>query len=122
VYVDANLPTGIVGAMRQTFGWDVFFVLEHDDLRRAPDREHFVRARDQGRTLITLDRDFLDARRYPPDASGGVIVCSAPGERELLMLLARLDREVLRAGDGSPARVPGPLVGRILDWHSGAAF
>lgn len=122
VYVDANLPTGIVAAMRQTLGWDVFFVLEHDELRRAPDREHFARARDQGRTLITLDRDFLDERRYPAAASGGVIVCSAPGERELLQLLARLDREVLRVGDGSAARVPAPLSGRVLDWHAGAVF
>lgn len=122
VYVDANLPTGIVAAMRQMLGWDVFFVLEHDELRRAPDREHFARARDQGRTLITLDRDFLDQRRYPAASSGGVIVCSAPGERELLQLLARLDREVFRAANGRVARVPAPLRGRVLDWHSGAAF
>ena len=124
IYADANLPIGIIAAMRQTLGWDVFFVLEHDDLRRAPDREHFTRAREQGRTLITLDRDFLDERRYPCASSGGVIFCSAPGERELLLLLVRLDRELFRAASGAPdgARVIAPLAGRKLDWYPGATL
>lgn len=119
IYADANLPRGLVAAMREALGWDVLFVLEHDDLRRAPDREHYTRARDQGRTLITLDRDFLDEKRFPADLSGGVVVCSAPGERELLLLLGRLDRELFRAtGDAAPA----PLAGRKLDWHTGATL
>ena len=119
IYADANLPRGIVRAMRDTLGWDVLFVLEHDDLRRAPDREHFTRARDQARTLITLDRDFLDDKRFPAGLSGGVVVCSAPGERELLWLLTRLDRELFRAQCDSG---PAPLSGRKLDWHSGASL
>ena len=73
--------------MRQALGWDVLFVLEHDDLRRAPDVEHFRRARDLGRTLITLDHDFFDDRRFPPLDSPGVIVCSAPDEAGLVRLL-----------------------------------
>ncbi|HUF24218.1 MAG TPA: DUF5615 family PIN-like protein [Vicinamibacterales bacterium] len=121
IYADANLPQGIVRAMRETLGWDVLFVLEHDDLRRAPDREHFTRARDQGRTLITLDRDFLDTRRFPLDLSGGVVVCSAPGERELLLLLTRLDRELFRAARETDDGI-APLAGRTLDWHPGATL
>lgn len=120
IYADANLPRGIVSAMRDTLRWDVLFVLEHDDLRRAPDREHFSRARDQARTLITLDRDFLDDRRFPMDLSGGVIVCRAPGERELLLLLARLDNELFRASPSAAS--PAPLAGRKLDWHPGASL
>lgn len=123
IYADANLPRGIVGAMRESLGWDVLFVLEHDDLRRASDREHYARAREQGRTLITLDRDFLDEKRFPTDLSGGVIVCSAPGERELLLLIARLDTELFRqAATGSPAAQGAPLAGRKLDWHPGATL
>jgi len=122
VYADANLPLGIVRAMRETLGWDVLFVLEHDDLRRAPDREHFARARDQGRTLITLDRDFLDQRRFPAGAGGGVVVCSAPGEPELLLLLARLDRELFREAPAGGVVDPAPLAGRTLDWHPGATL
>ena len=41
VYADANIPSGVVGYMRTRLGWDVFFVLEHDDLRRARDIEHY---------------------------------------------------------------------------------
>ena len=36
VYADANIPTDVVAYMRATLGWDVLFVLEHDELRRAP--------------------------------------------------------------------------------------
>ena len=46
VYADANLPAGVIAAMRHDLHWDVLFVLEDDDLRRAPDREHYRRARD----------------------------------------------------------------------------
>ena len=40
VYADANLPVGLVAFMRATLGWDVFYVMEHDDLRRASDQRH----------------------------------------------------------------------------------
>ena len=35
IYADANVPAGIVAHMRVRLNWDVLFVLEHDDLRRA---------------------------------------------------------------------------------------
>lgn len=117
VYADANLPLGAVTAMRTRLGWDVLFVVEHDDLRRARDTEHYRRAREQGRTLLTFDRDFFDDRRFPPDESGGVIVLSAPNDRALVDLLGRLDRELLRDGYGDAIRAP--LAGRKLHWHSG---
>src|SRR5215207_10705485 len=92
VYADANVPNGIVAYMRTRLAWDVLFVIEHDDLRRARDIEHYRLARQLGRTLITLDRDYLDDRRFPPDESGGVIVLMAPDERGYVNLLKRLDR------------------------------
>jgi hypothetical protein len=108
VYVDANLPAGVVAAMRERLRWDVLFVLEHEDLRRAPDHRHYASAREFGRTLITLDRDFLDDRRFPPEQSPGVIVCSAPDEHALVRLLIEIDDTVFR-----PAGVdPLPLRGR----------
>ncbi|HKE85097.1 MAG TPA: DUF5615 family PIN-like protein [Vicinamibacterales bacterium] len=121
VYVDANVPAGLVGRMRQSLRWDVLFVLEHDDLRRAPDGEHYRLARQLRRTLITLDRDYLDDRRFPPSESGGVLVLSAPTENGLLALLKRLDKELLRAssqnGDETPSCDPLPLEGRKLHVH-----
>jgi len=122
VYVDANVPAGLVGRMRQSLLWDVLFVLEHDDLRRAPDGEHYRLARHLRRTLITLDRDYLDDRRFPPSESGGVLVLTAPTENGLLALLKRLDKEILRASSaangGEPrSEQPLPLEGRKLHIH-----
>ena len=114
IYVDANVPAGLVGFMRQTLQWDVLFVIEHDDLRRARDGEHYRLARQLRRTLITLDRDYLDDRRFPADQSGGVLVLTAPEERGYIGLLRRLDLEVFRAADAS---VTLPLAGRKLHMH-----
>ena len=46
--------------MRVRLRWDVFFVLEHEELRRARDIEHYRLARQLGRTIVTLDRDYVD--------------------------------------------------------------
>jgi hypothetical protein len=108
VYADANVPAGIVSFMRNRLQWDVFFVMEHDELRRAADDEHFRRAHDMRRTLVSLDHDYLDDRRFPPSQTAGVLILHAPDERLLARLLARLDRELFRrrvAGGGATAGV-----------------
>jgi hypothetical protein len=110
VYVDANVPAPLVAYMRHDLHWDALFVIEHDDLRRARDGEHYRLARQLRRTLITFDRDYLDDARFPPERSGGVIVLSAPGERGFMKLLARLDGELLRNS-------ASPLTGRKLHVH-----
>ena len=126
VYADANVPSGVVEFMRTRLHWDVLFVMEHDDLRRAPDDEHFRRAREMRRTLISLDRDYLDDQRFPASDSPGVLVMSAPDERFLVRLLARIDAGVFRprpTPEGSGRHeAPGlPLAGRKLhantDWN-----
>jgi predicted nuclease of predicted toxin-antitoxin system len=108
IYADANLPSGVVGFMRRRLHWDVLFVLEDPALRRAPDRAHFEHALDFGRTLITLDTDFLDDRRFPLASSPGVIFLSAPDERALCRLLERADQELLRSAEAGVL----PLRGR----------
>jgi hypothetical protein len=113
VYADANMPSGVVAYMREKLGWDVLFVIEHDDLRRARDIEHYRLARQLGRTLVTLDRDYLDDRTFPPDEGAGVIVFCAPDERWLRRLLARMDRELFRGADPRPL----PLERRKVEWH-----
>jgi hypothetical protein len=127
IYVDANVAAGLVNYMRTRLGWDVLFVVEHDDLRRARDGEHFRLARQLRRTLITLDRDYLDDRKFPPAASGGVLVLTAPDESGFMGLLSRLDRELLRVADDDMKVVEGddgvrddvalPLEGRKLHVH-----
>jgi hypothetical protein len=118
VYVDANVPAGIVGYMRARLQWDTVFVIEHEDLRRAPDAEHYRLARQLRRTLITCDRDYLDDRRFPMNESGGVLVLTAPDERGLIALLTRLDKEVLRSPADAAEGAALPLAGRKLHLHT----
>jgi hypothetical protein len=98
IYADANVPAGLVVYMRERLQWDVLFVLEEEGLRRAPDVKHYRLAQQLRRTLVTLDRDYLDDRRFPPDEGAGVLVISAPDERELSALLDRLDSTLFRRG------------------------
>jgi predicted nuclease of predicted toxin-antitoxin system len=118
VYVDANVPVGAVDRMRRDLSWDVLFVLEHEDLRRARDTDHYNRAFDLGRTLITLDRDFLDDRAFPLTSSPGVIVCSAPDERLLVRLLHYIDQTVFDLA----SRAEPPLRGRKLSLTTDVLF
>lgn len=110
VYADANVPSGLVRYMREQLRWDVLSVMDHPDLRRARDLEHYRLARQLRRTLVTLDRDYLDDRLFPPAQGSGVLVMAGPDERGLAGLLARLD-QLLFAG------APLPLDGRKLHAH-----
>jgi len=110
VYVDANIPAGLVTFMRNELQWDVLFVMEHDDLRRAPDPDHYRLARELRRTLISFDRDYLDDRKFPLSESGGVLVMTAPEENGYMKLLTRLDAELFRQD-------VLPLDGRKLHVH-----
>lgn len=115
VYVDANLPFGLVTAMRHELGWDVLFVLEEPQWRRASDRAHYDRALELGRTLITLDQDFFDDRRFPIELSPGVIVCSAPNEAGLLRILRYVDRAMLRASTDGTLPLRGRKIPLTID-------
>jgi hypothetical protein len=91
----------------------VLAVIEHDDLRRAPDTHHFDLARRLHRTLVTIDRDYLDDRRFPPPLSPGVLVVWAPNERLLARTLQRVDAALFRpSGEDAPPALP--LEGRKL--------
>jgi len=112
IYADANVPAGLVAHMRERLDWDVLFVLEEDELRRAPDLRHYRLARQLRRTLITLDRDYLDDRRFPPGEGSGVVVIQAPNERELAKLLTRIDRLLFKeasTASGAAGSPPAPL-------------
>jgi predicted nuclease of predicted toxin-antitoxin system len=115
VYADANVPAGLVTFMRHRLRWDVFYVMEQDDLRRARDTEHFRLARQMHRTLVTLDRDYFDDERFPPRESSGVIVLSAPDEQQLTYVLRRVDRWLRESGSSQPAALP--LAGRKVHAH-----
>ena len=114
VYIDANVPARLVAFMRDVLHWDALFVIEHNDLRRAHDGEHYRLARQLRRTLISFDRDYLDDRKFPPSESGGVLILTAPEERGYINLLKRLDVEVFQP---SRSACNLPLEGRKLHVH-----
>jgi hypothetical protein len=114
VYADANIPAGIVEFMRRRLCWDVLFVMEHDDLRRAPDLQHFRLAHQLHRTLVTLDRDYLDDRRFPPGETSGVLVVWAPNEQLLARMLLRIHRVVFEVDESRRPAPALPLAGRKL--------
>jgi hypothetical protein len=115
IYADANVPAGLVSFMRGTLHWDVLFVMEEDDLRRAPDLRHYQLAHQLRRTLVTMDRDYLDDRRFPPERGAGVLVIQAPDERQLAALLERVDRTLFQS---DAYTLVLPLEGRKLHVHT----
>ena len=115
IYADANVPAGLVSFMRTTLHWDVLFVIEENDLRRASDRRHFQLAQQLRRTLVTMDRDYLDDRRFPPEHGAGVLVIQAPDERQLAALLERVDRTLFQSEADALLL---PLEGRKLHVHT----
>jgi hypothetical protein len=119
IYADANVPAGLVSYMRSQLDWDVLFVIEQDELRRASDVRHYRLAVQLRRTLVTMDRDYLDDRRFPPAEGGGVLVINAPDEQQLTYLIERVDRRIFhRPANGSDDSTALPLAGRKLQVHT----
>ena len=118
LYADANVPARLIAHMRTKLEWDVLWVLEEDLLRRASDVKHYRLAHQLRRTLVTLDRDYLDDRRFPPDEGCGVLVIHAPDERELVALVGRIDRVLFQRSEQASEPVALPLVGQKLHVHT----
>lgn len=118
IYADANVPAGLVAHMRLRLHWDVLFVVEEESLRRAPDLKHYRLAQQLHRTLVTMDRDYLDDKRFPPNEGSGVLVINAPDERQLTALVERIDRAFFQpdASGAEPTRLP--LAGQKLQMNT----
>jgi len=117
IYADANVPAGLVAHMRLRLRWDVLFVVEEEALRRAPDVQHYRLAQQLGRTLVTMDRDYLDDKLFPPASGSGVLIINAPDEQQLSLLLERVDRLLFGELPGTDAAAL-PLAGRKLQINS----
>jgi hypothetical protein len=122
IYADANVPARLVAHMRQVLEWDVLFVLEDPALRRASDATHYRMAQQLRRTLITIDKDYLDDKRFPPAEGSGVLVISAPDDRQFEALMNRIDRVLFdrRAADAQGLPLAGQKLQVHTDWRRDA--
>lgn len=70
--LDANIPRSVLELLLRQ-GHQAQHVID-TDLVKATDDAIAIRAIADGLTLVTRDLDFADVRRYPPDATPGIVV------------------------------------------------
>lgn len=96
--LDENLPAEAAEVL-QASGFEAHAVWD-ESLSGAADEAIAIRARDEGRILVTLDLDFADIRTYPPGEHTGIIVLRPKNQdkvnvvahvRRLMMALAHRD-------------------------------
>jgi predicted nuclease of predicted toxin-antitoxin system len=66
-----------------------------ENLQGAPDERLYSTCCLEQRCLVTLDLDFADVTRFPPKATGGIVVIRVP-RNPSLTLLEDLIRQLLR--------------------------
>jgi predicted nuclease of predicted toxin-antitoxin system len=88
--VDENLPDSVARVLRAA-GHDATTVIEQG-LGGQADAVVAAACRQEGRTLLTLDRQFGNLRRYPPAGTPGAIVLRTASQEveELLGLVRRV--------------------------------
>lgn len=92
--LDENFGSRTQNIFRE-FDHDVHTVAE-EQLSGASDVELYGICCDEQRCFITLDLDFADVVRFPPENSSGIVVIRVPRNPSLI-LLERLVRYFLNA-------------------------
>jgi predicted nuclease of predicted toxin-antitoxin system len=87
--LDENL-SNLGKSLLEADGHDVMTVREQN-LRGASDVALFGVCRDEGRVLITLDHDFRQTLRFPPEESAGLVVLECRGRLSPANILARIE-------------------------------
>jgi len=90
--LDENFGTR-TQAIFTEFGYSADTVLS-EGLGGASDYDLYNVCREQGLCMVTLDLDFSDVVRFPPQATGGIIVVRCP-RNPSLKLLERMVRQFL---------------------------
>jgi predicted nuclease of predicted toxin-antitoxin system len=72
VKLDENVPDSVAGLLRAA-GHDVALARDQQ-LAGANDERVLTVAASEGRTLVTLDRDFTNILRHPPAPTAGIVV------------------------------------------------
>ena len=97
--VDENIGRSGIELLRQR-GHDAIGVREQG-LGGKPDSIVFEVCVAEGRTLITLDRDFGQVPRFPPERSAGIVVLDLAGPASQAGLRGRL-RDFLALAETRP--------------------
>ena len=101
--IDENLPVEVADLLRR-HSHNALTVTEQQ-LNGQPDARIAEICRAEQRALVTLDLDFADIRRYPPENSTGIIVLR-PATQSISSILQLL-RRVL------PLLAEQPLMGAL---------
>ena len=100
--LDENPGTGVARILRES-GHDVSTVPEQK-LHGATDDTIYGIFRRERRCLVTLDLDFGNVLRFPPEPTAGIAVLRPPG-KAILGIIAALTRQLVKALDkGTPRR------------------
>jgi len=88
VKLDENL--GLLGkSLLEADGHNVMTVAEQE-LSGTEDKKLYQHCRDEGRILVTLDHDFGQTIRFPPEGTPGIVVLECSGRISPSMILARM--------------------------------
>jgi predicted nuclease of predicted toxin-antitoxin system len=74
-------------------GYDAETV-HQEKLSGATDKQLYKVCAEEGRCLVTLDMDFADVTRYPPQITSGIVVIRV-SRNPSLMLLEQMMRQLL---------------------------
>src|SRR6266850_6894271 len=77
------------GELLRSAGHDAITVRDQG-LAGSDDEEIFAVAASEDRALITLDYDFAQILRFPPEQSAGIVVLELGGRASLTAMLNRL--------------------------------
>ncbi len=98
--LDENFGTRTQKLFRER-GYDIQTVRE-ERLQGAPDTTIYAHCSAEHRCLITLDLDFADVLRFPPDRSNGIVVFRLPVNASIrlfeeitIQLLQLLEKEAV---------------------------
>jgi predicted nuclease of predicted toxin-antitoxin system len=70
-------------------GYDVMTVAQQG-MSGVDDERVYQVCRDEGRVLVTLDHDFCQTLRFPPEATAGIIVLECRGRQTPATFVARI--------------------------------
>jgi hypothetical protein len=76
--LDENLDAGLTSVLRRA-GHEVSTV-RAQGLAGVDDQALYGHCRSEAEVLVTLDLDFANVLRYPPETSGGIVVFRGPDD------------------------------------------